>query len=279
MKMPIPIRSYLASAKNSFRRRNRTPFESTHFNSADCIGFDVDDISLQSSNEKREDFLRGGGIGFVLPGGTNNRFDHNPFTDGIGTNNNAAAWMALGVAVGAFVLVFGGYVAIAGMGSPERAMRDAQARANRGNVMGMRWLPGDSASLPELPFAAVAPPLAAASASALFAELQATPQPAASKPAAVAATASASTPVKPAAAAPAVRRDTKLRPADTCVDKNQHGCFRRYETKAPPDSINSALAAHHLLNDFDHSGSAADSGQMPHTPAAYLHHAGTYQHH
>jgi hypothetical protein len=267
MKMPIAIRSYLASAKKTFRRRNRAPLENTRFNSADCIGFDVDDVSSQSSKER---------LGFALPGGTNHSFDHNPFTNGIGTNNDAAAWMALGVAVGAFVLVFGGYVAIAGMGDPERMLRESRELAKRGTVVGMRWLPGDSASLPELPLAVVAPPVIAASESALIADFNATPKPAEK----VAGAATARAPQAKAAAAPATRRDTRLRPGDTCVDKNQRSCFRRYATKAPSDdSINSALAAHHLLNDFDQGGTATESARMQHTPSAYLHHVATYQHH
>ncbi|WP_460904177.1 hypothetical protein [Paraburkholderia jirisanensis] len=267
MKMPIAIRSYLASAKKTFRRRNRAPLENTHFNSADCIGFDVDDVSPQSSKER---------LGFALPGGANHRFDHNPFTNGIGTNNDAAAWMALGVAVGAFVLVFGGYVAIAGMGDPERMLRESQELAKRGTVVGMRWLPGDSASLPELPLAVVAPPVIAASESALVADFGVTPKPADK----VAGAPSPRASQAKVAAAPVVRRDARLRPGDTCVDKNQRGCFRRYATKAPSaDSINSALAAHHLLNDFDQGGSAAEAERMQHTPSTYLHHAATYQHH
>jgi hypothetical protein len=278
MKMPIPIRSYLASAKKSFRRRNRAPFEKSRFNGADFIGFDVDNISRQSSNEKRADeYLSQRGIGFALPGAMNHSFEHNPFADGIGTNNNAAAWMGLGVAVGAFVLVFGGYVAIAGMGNPDRALRDAQALQSHGTVIGMRWLPGDSASLPELPLVAAAAPVAAASASALLAELDATPKPAARNTAPAAA--AARTPIKTSAAS-AARRDARLRAGDNCADKNQRGCYRRYAAKAPAaDSINSALAAHHLLNDFDQRASPVDSGQTPHSPSTYLHHAGTYQHH
>ncbi|GAB2898681.1 hypothetical protein GCM10027093_38350 [Paraburkholderia jirisanensis] len=184
--------------------------------------------------------------------------------------------MALGVAVGAFVLVFGGYVAIAGMGDPERMLRESQELAKRGTVVGMRWLPGDSASLPELPLAVVAPPVIAASESALVADFGVTPKPADK----VAGAPSPRASQAKVAAAPVVRRDARLRPGDTCVDKNQRGCFRRYATKAPSaDSINSALAAHHLLNDFDQGGSAAEAERMQHTPSTYLHHAATYQHH
>ncbi|WP_148662085.1 hypothetical protein [Paraburkholderia phytofirmans] len=52
-------------------------------------------------------------------------------------------WIAPAVAAAAFLLVFGGYVAIAGMGRPGAALKRVDALVTSGVVSGMAWFPGD----------------------------------------------------------------------------------------------------------------------------------------
>src|SRR5262249_46801654 len=159
----VHIGSYLASVPNRLLRRNRTPLDRTQFDSDECVSLDHGDPLNQTSHENKryeEIIVPSNAIGYAIPGATNHPFNSSPFSDPIDPNNNFAAWMGLGVAVSAFVLVFGGYVAIVGMGNPD-TLRRAEALMPR-TVMGMAWLPGDLATFPELP-AAVAAPAAAAS--------------------------------------------------------------------------------------------------------------------
>ncbi|WP_175110217.1 hypothetical protein [Paraburkholderia solisilvae] len=95
-------------------------------------------------------------------------------------------------------------------------------------VMGMAWLPGDLAALPEIPAPVASPAssaLAASEASALT-DMQRTPK---KEGAATAAAARE----RARSASTTTRRDEKLRTSDACVNKDQRGCFRRYQTKAP----------------------------------------------
>src|ERR1700754_5192746 len=131
--IPIRIPSYLASATNRLLRRDRSPPDGMRCNSTEYVGLDADDTPAQSSNERirsEEMVLTPASIAFALPGGANRAFGNGPFSEHIGPNNNAAAWMGLGVAIGAFALVFGGYVALAGMGSPA-TVRDGDALGPR----------------------------------------------------------------------------------------------------------------------------------------------------
>jgi hypothetical protein len=229
MKMPVRLRSYLASASHRLLRRDRRPLDPERFDSAECVSLDHGDPLSQTSNEsKRSDeiIVVPMTMGFAMSGGANQTYESGPYSEPNGPNNDGAAWLGLGVALSAFALVFGGYVAIAGMGNPA-TLRRAEALMPRA-VMGMAWLPGDLAALPEIPAPAAAPASSALAASetAALAGPQRTPQ---KEGTAVAAPVRER--VRSASTAP--RRDEKLRTGDACASKDQRGCFRKYQTKAP----------------------------------------------
>ncbi|CAB3748692.1 hypothetical protein [Paraburkholderia humisilvae] len=271
MKIPVHIGSYLASVSNRLLRRNRTPLDRTQFDRDECVSLDHRDPLSQTLDEKKrsdEIIVPPIPIGFAIPGGANQRFESSPFSEPIGPNNNAAAWMGLGVAVSAFVLVFGGYVAIVGMGNPA-TLRRAEAFIPR-TVMGMTWLPGDLAAFPELP-ASSATTTAPASDAGLLADRQATSR----KENAVA-------PAQPArdrtrAGSPAARNEATLHTADACTSKNQRGCYRKYATKAPPiDPFGGAAAngPRRVQRDFDQPMQWHGESTVvpPHASTTYLHH-------
>src|SRR5215475_14363965 len=119
--MPIHIRAYLASVSSRLLRRDGSPLDRARPDFAECVSLDLSEPRCPASNERdRSDkiIVPPIAMGFAIPGGTNHTFDNGPFSESasesIGQNNNAAAWMGLGVALSAFALVFGGYVAIAG---------------------------------------------------------------------------------------------------------------------------------------------------------------------
>jgi hypothetical protein len=276
MKMPGPLRNYLSSTnvwlKSRLPSRDRALHRERRCNSADCVGFDIDDGPLQSSNESRlseEMIAAPGPIGFAIRGAANRSFDRNPFAEPIDSSNDAAAWMGLSVALSAFVLVFGGYVAVAGMGSSSPARNAAEALAPRGAVMGMTWLPGDLATFPETP-AASAPQAAASPAqAAAVADARKTPKRDIS-----AATLPARDRARSATAA--IRRETTLRSSDSCIDKNQRGCFRRYATKAPSGNPfdSSSTGAQHMARDINRAAQVPSDQTLapPRNASFYQHH-------
>ncbi len=278
MKMPGHIRNYLASAngwlKNRLPRRDRAPHHHPQCNSAECVGCDIDDGALQSSNEINlsEEFgIPVAPLGFAIPGGANGSFDFGGFSEPMSANNNVAAWMGVSVAVSAFVLVFGGYVVVAGMGNPAGELARAEALGPRGVVMGMAWLPGDIATFPEVPAAPAASasqPADAPTQKASIADAKKTKNPERT---------TAVTPVRERArsAVAATRRETTLRPGDACVDKNQRGCFRRYVAKGPSANSpgGSSADARHVLRDFEQPAQGNEPALAPPRTASF------YQHH
>src|ERR1700754_3472547 len=227
--MPVHIRAYLASFSNRLLRLDRSPLDRARSDSAECVSLDLSEPRPRTSDEKdRSDriILRPIPIGFAIPGGTNHTFDNGPFSESasetINQNNNAAAWMGLGVALSAFALVFGGYVAIAGMGNP--GMRRAEALMPR--VIGMTWLPGDLAAYPEIVAPATLAVAQPASEAAALSDAQ--PQPTTEKKQSVA----AAPPERERArvAQPVARREPTMRTADACTSANQRGCVRKYAT-------------------------------------------------
>jgi hypothetical protein len=214
------------------------------------------------------------GMGFVLSSGPNHAFSNVPFSEtvseSIDQNNNAAAWMGLGVAISAFALVFGGYVAIAGMGNP--AMRRAEALVPR--VMGMAWLPGDIAAFPEVPAStttAAAQPVSAGTAVLADAE----PKAKAKKQSAAAAQPARD---RARSAQTAARREPAYRAADTCTGRNQRGCARKYATGAPAiDPFSSAAnGPRRVQRDFDQpmqwNSESPSTVAPPRASTTYLHH-------
>jgi hypothetical protein len=177
--------------------------------------------------------------------------------------------MGLGVALSAFALVFGGYVAIAGMGNP--AMRRAEVLMPR--VIGMTWLPGDLAAYPEIAAPttlAVAQP--APEATALS---DAQPQPASENKQSVA----AAPPARERArtAQPTARRESTMRTTDACTSANQRGCVRKYATKAPAiDPFHGAAnGPRRVQRDFDQPmqwNSESTSVAPPRASSIYQHH-------
>jgi hypothetical protein len=278
--MPIHIRAHLASVSNCLLRRDRSPLERARSDSAECVSLDVSEPLPQTSHEKDQSdeiIVPPIAMGFALPGGANRAFNNGPFSESasesaselINQNNNAAAWMGLGVALSAFALVFGGYVAIAGMGNP--AMRRAEALVPR--VMGMAWLPGDLAALPEIPASAALAPIQPAPEAAVLADAQ--PKPKEKKQSVAAAT-----PARERARAiqSAARREPALRTADTCRSRNQRGCVRQYATKAPAADPFSRVAngPRRVERDFDQpmqwDGEPAPVIAPPRASTTYLHH-------
>ncbi|MFC0400289.1 hypothetical protein [Paraburkholderia rhizosphaerae] len=177
--------------------------------------------------------------------------------------------MGLGVAVSAFVLVFGGYVAIVGMGNPD-TLRRAEALMPR-TVMGMAWLPGDLAAFPELPAAVAAPAAASAPDADPLADRQLT----SGKDGTAAVTRSAREKTRPASGA--TRDEASARAANPCASKDQRGCVRKYATKAPPiDPFGGAAAngPRRVQRDFDGpmQWHGESSVAPPRTSTTYLHH-------
>jgi hypothetical protein len=275
VKMPVHIRAYLASVSNRLLRRDQSPLDRARSDSAECVSLDLSEPRPRTSYEKdRSDkiIVRPIPIEFAIPGGTNHTFDNGPFSESasedIGRNNNAAAWMGLGVALSAFALVFGGYVAIAGMGNP--AMRRAEALMPR--VMGMTWLPGDLAAYPEIPASATLAVAQPASEAAAVADAQ--PQPAAKKQSVAAAPTARE---RARTAQSATRRESTLRTADVCTSTNQRGCVRRYATKAPAiDPFHGAAnGPRRVQRDFDQPmqwDSDAPSVAPSRSQSVYQHH-------
>jgi hypothetical protein len=268
MKIPVHIGSYLASISNRLLRRNRAPLDRTQFDSDECVSLDHGDPLLQTSNER----YRSEGIAvpsipirFAIPGGTNQTFDNGPFSEPIDPNNNAAAWMVLGVAISAFALVFGGYVAIAGMGNPAATLRRAEAMMPR-TVMGMAWLPGDLAAFPELP-APAAPAISRELEADLFADRQLTLKKESTAP---------GTPARERARAPlpAARTEATLRADDECTNRNQRGCFRKYPTKAPPGEPfgGTSNGPRRVQRDFDQPMQWHSEAAAAPSSTTYLHH-------
>jgi hypothetical protein len=176
--------------------------------------------------------------------------------------------MGLGVALSAFALVFGGYVAIAGMGNP--AMRRAEALMPR--VVGMTWLPGDLAAYPEIPASATLAVAQPPSEAAPLADVQLQPT---AKQQSVAAAPPARERAR--AAQSAARREPTLRTADACTNTNQRGCARKYATKAPAiDPFRGARnGPRRVQRDFDQPmqwNSEATTGAPPGSLTIYQHH-------
>jgi hypothetical protein len=255
VKMPVHIRAYLASVSNWLLRRDRSPPDRARSDSAECVSFDVSETLPPASNPSHrsdEIFVAPLAMGFALPGHTNGAFNNGPFSETtsevVDLNNNAAAWMGLGVALSAFALVFGGYVAIAGMGNP--AMRRAEAFVPR--VMGMAWLPGDIAALPE---ASASATLAATSAERASEATVLTDTDRQLAPQAKQQSTADATPARQRTRStqPAARREPAMRTADVCTGTNQHGCARKYATKGPAIDPFSAAARNprRVQRDFD----------------------------
>jgi hypothetical protein len=270
MKIPVHIGSYLASVSRRMLRRDRAPLDPARFDSAECVSLDLGDPLRQTSNEKNrseEIIVPAIPMGFALPGGTNRAFEDGLFPEPNSPNNDAAAWMGLGVAISAFALVFGGYAAIAGMGNPA-TLRRAEALMPHA-VMGMAWLPGDLATFPEIPASAAAPVAAPAAKAAALADVQPTP-----KKESVAAAPPARERVR--AASPVARRETTLREGDACTSRNQRGCYRKYATKAPPvDTFGGAgNGPRRVQRDFDQpmQWHSEVTTAPPRASTTYLHH-------
>jgi hypothetical protein len=273
--MPIHIRAYLASVSNRLLRRDRSPLDRARSDSAECVSLDLSEPRPRTFSERdRSDkvIVRPIPMGFAIPGGTNHTFDHGPFSESasesIGQNNNAAAWMGLGVALSAFALVFGGYVAIAGMGNP--AIRRAEALMPR--VVGMTWLPGDLAAYPEIPASATLAVAQPASEVTPLADMQ--PQ-AVAKKQSVAAAAPARERARTTQST--ARREPTLRTGDACTSTNQRGCVRKYATKAPAiDPFRGAgNGPRRVQRDFDQPmqwNSETTSVAPPRSLSIYQHH-------
>jgi hypothetical protein len=272
--MPVHVRAYLASVFNTLLHRDRSPLDRARSDSAECVSLDLSEPRPRMSNDKvRSDkiIVQPIAMGFVIPWGTNHTFDNGPFSESAsefnGQNNNRAAWMGLGVALSAFALVFGGYVAIAGMGNP--AMRRAEALMPR--VIGMTWLPGDLAAYPELAASAA---LAVARPASEASPLADVPQSTTKKQDLVAAP-----PARERARTTqsAARREPAMRTADACTSTNQRGCVRKYATKAPAiDPFHGAgNGPRRVQRDFDQPmqwNSETAATIAPHNSNIYQHH-------
>ncbi|WP_459710469.1 hypothetical protein [Paraburkholderia sp. 2C] len=275
VKMPIHIRAYLASVSDGLLRRVRSPLDRSRSDSAECVSLDLSEPRPRTSNDKdRSDkiIIPPIAMGFAIPGGTHHTIDNGPFSESasesIDQNNNAAAWIGLGVALSAFALVFGGYVAIAGMGNP--AVRRAEALMPR--VIGMTWLPGDLAAYPEIAASATLAVAQPASEAAPLAE--ASPRPTEKKQ-----NAAAAPPARERARTTqsAARREPALRAANACTSANQRGCVRKYATKAPAvDPFHGAgNGPRRVQRDFDQPmqwNSETANTIAPHNSNIYQHH-------
>jgi hypothetical protein len=275
VKMSVHIRAYLASVSRWLWRRDRTLLYRARSDVANSTSHDLREPSRRTSNKSdRADkiIVTPIPIPFAMPGGANHTFDDGPFSESasefIGRNNNAVAWMGLGVALSAFALVFGGYVAIAGMGNS--GMRRVEVRMPR--VVGMTWLPGDVAAYPEIPASTtlvVAPP-SSDMAPLAFAQ----PAPTANTQTD---TAAPTTRQRARAAQLAARREPTLRAADVCTSTTQRGCVRKYATKAPAvDPFHGAAnGPRRVQRDFDQPmqwDSETTAALAPHPSNIYQHH-------